>query len=45
MPAEISIRRAKPSEDDSVHALVQAIANETFAGLFTPSQVPIGEAA
>ena len=44
MPAEIFIRRAKPSENDTVHALVQTIANETFAGLFAPSQVPIGEA-
>jgi ribosomal protein S18 acetylase RimI-like enzyme len=44
MPAEIVIRRAKPSENDSVHALVQAIADETFAYLFAPSQVPIGEA-
>jgi hypothetical protein len=44
MPAEIFIRRAKPSENDSVHALVQTIANETFTGLFARSQVPIGEA-
>jgi len=28
MSAEIVIRRAKPSENDSVHALVQAIADE-----------------
>jgi hypothetical protein len=40
--AKIFIRRAKPSENDSVHALVQTIADETFAHLFTPSQVPIG---
>ena len=44
MSAGIVIRRAKPSENDSVHALVQAIADETFAYLFTSSQVPIGEA-
>jgi ribosomal protein S18 acetylase RimI-like enzyme len=44
MSAEIVIRRAKPSENDSVHALVQAVADETFAYLFAPSQVPIGEA-
>lgn len=44
MPAEIVIRRAKPSENDSVHALVQAVADETFADLFASSQVPIGEA-
>jgi ribosomal protein S18 acetylase RimI-like enzyme len=44
MSVEIVIRRARPSENDSVHALVQAIADETFAYLFAPSQVPIGEA-
>lgn len=44
MSAGIVIRRMRPSENDSVHALVQAIADETFAHLFTPSQVPIGEA-
>jgi ribosomal protein S18 acetylase RimI-like enzyme len=44
MSLEIIIRRAEPSENESVHALVQAIADETFAHLFAPSQVPIGEA-
>lgn len=44
MSAEIVIRRAEPSENDAVHALVQTIADETFAYLFAPSQVPIGEA-
>jgi ribosomal protein S18 acetylase RimI-like enzyme len=44
MSAGIVIRRAKPGENDSVHALVQAIADETFAYLFASSQVPIGEA-
>jgi ribosomal protein S18 acetylase RimI-like enzyme len=44
MPAGIVIRRATPSENDLVHALVQAIADETFAYLFASSQVPIGEA-
>jgi ribosomal protein S18 acetylase RimI-like enzyme len=44
MLGEIVIRRAEPIENDSVHALVQAIADETFAHLFAPSQVPIGEA-
>lgn len=39
---KIVIRRARPDENQSVHALVQAIADETFADLF-PSQVPIGE--
>ena len=42
MSAEIVIRHPKPSENDSVQALVQAIADETFAYLFT-SPVPIGE--
>ena len=43
MKAEIIIRRARPNANNSVHALVQAIADETFAYLFGPSQVPIGE--
>ena len=37
MSAGTVIRRANPSENDSVHALVQAIADETFAYLFAPS--------
>lgn len=40
---ENTVIRAKPNENNSVHALVQAIADETFAYLFAPSQVPIGE--
>ena len=43
MKAEIIIRRARPNENNLVHALVQAIADETFAYLFASSQVPIGE--
>jgi hypothetical protein len=43
MSAEIGIRLTKPSDYASVHALVQTIADETFADLFA-SQVPIGEA-
>ena len=43
MSAEIVIRLTKPSDYASVHALVQTIADETFADLFA-SQVPIGEA-
>ena len=42
MNREVVIRRALPDENNSVHALVQAIADETFAYLFH-SQVPIGE--
>ena len=45
MSAEIFIRRAKPSENDSVQALVQTIADETFAHLFATSPVPIGESS
>jgi ribosomal protein S18 acetylase RimI-like enzyme len=44
MSTGLVIRRSKPNENDSVHALVQAIADETFAYLFAPSQVPLGEA-
>jgi ribosomal protein S18 acetylase RimI-like enzyme len=44
MSEEIVIRLARASENDSIHALVQAIADETFAYLFAPSQVPIGPA-
>jgi ribosomal protein S18 acetylase RimI-like enzyme len=40
---EIFIRRARADESNSVHALVQAIADETFAYLFAVSPVPIGE--
>jgi ribosomal protein S18 acetylase RimI-like enzyme len=43
MAAEIVIRRTEPGENDSVQALVQAVADETFAYLFETSQVPIGE--
>jgi ribosomal protein S18 acetylase RimI-like enzyme len=40
---EIIIRRTRPNENSSVHALVQAIADETFAYIFASSEVPIGE--
>jgi ribosomal protein S18 acetylase RimI-like enzyme len=43
MLPEIVIRQARPDENNSVHALVQTIADETFAYLFAPSQVPIAE--
>ncbi|MGA9719584.1 MAG: GNAT family N-acetyltransferase [Acidobacteriaceae bacterium] len=43
MSAEIIIRRAESSENDSVQALVQAIADETFAYLFPIPPVPVGE--
>src|SRR5579864_8004772 len=41
---EIIIRRARPEENTTIHAMVQVIADETFAFLFGPRQVPIGEA-
>jgi hypothetical protein len=44
MSQEIVIRLARASENDSIQAQVQAIADETFAYLFAPSQVPIGQA-
>jgi ribosomal protein S18 acetylase RimI-like enzyme len=40
--AEIIIRRVRTDDCNSVQALVQAIADETFAYLFSPP-VPIGE--
>jgi len=42
MKTEIVIRRARADENNSVQALVQEIADETFAYLFA-SRVPIGE--
>ena len=44
MPAEIVIRGVRPEENSSVHQLVQAIADETFAYLFATLPVPIGVA-
>jgi ribosomal protein S18 acetylase RimI-like enzyme len=44
MATEIVIRRARPDENSAVHELVQTIADETFAYLFSTPQVPIGEA-
>lgn len=43
MKENIVIRQTRPSENNSVHAMVQAIADETFAHLFAPPHVPIGE--
>ncbi len=40
---EIIIRRARPEENTTIHAMVQVVADETFAYLFAPRQVPIGE--
>lgn len=44
MRVDIVIRRARANENNVVHALVQAVADQTFAYLFAPSQVPIGDA-
>jgi ribosomal protein S18 acetylase RimI-like enzyme len=41
---DIIVRRARPEENTTIHAMVQVIADETFAYLFAPRQVPIGEA-
>jgi len=43
MSAQIVIRLARPSENQPIQALVQTIADETFAYLFASSPVPIGE--
>jgi ribosomal protein S18 acetylase RimI-like enzyme len=43
MSAKLVIRLARPSENEPIQALVQTIADETFAYLFASSPVPIGE--
>ena len=35
------IRRAQPSEYESVRALIETVANETFKDLFAPNPVPL----
>ena len=40
MPANILIRRVRPNENGAINALVQTIADETFAYLFN-GQVPV----
>lgn len=44
MPTQVVIRQMRPDENNAVHELVQAIADETFACLFVTPHVPIGEA-
>jgi ribosomal protein S18 acetylase RimI-like enzyme len=39
----IQIRRANPAESDSVRALIQLVADETFAYMWGPAHVPIGD--
>jgi ribosomal protein S18 acetylase RimI-like enzyme len=41
--AAIQIRRANPAESDSVRALIQSVADETFAYMWGPAHVPIGD--
>jgi ribosomal protein S18 acetylase RimI-like enzyme len=41
--AGIQIRRAHPAESDSVRALIQSVADETFAYMWGPAHVPIGD--
>jgi ribosomal protein S18 acetylase RimI-like enzyme len=41
--ADIQIRRASPAESDSVRALIQSVADETFAYIWGPKHVPIGD--
>jgi ribosomal protein S18 acetylase RimI-like enzyme len=41
--AGIQIRRAHPAESDSVRALIQSVADETFAYIWGPAHVPIGD--
>jgi ribosomal protein S18 acetylase RimI-like enzyme len=44
MPANILIRRVRPNENGAINALVQTIADETFAYLFNGQvPVPVGE--
>ena len=35
------IRRPEPDERDSVRALIETVANETFSDLFAPNPVPL----
>jgi len=41
MASEVIIRRAQPSEDKSVRALIETVANDTFKDLFAPNPVPL----
>src|SRR6516164_1271419 len=37
----MTVRRPQPREYDSVRALIEMVANETFSDLFTPNPVPL----
>ena len=41
MPTEVVTRRPLPSEYNSVRALIETVANETFKDLFAPNPVPL----
>ena len=41
MASELGIRRAQPSEYESVRALIETVANDTFRDLFAPNSVPL----
>jgi ribosomal protein S18 acetylase RimI-like enzyme len=41
MPIELVTRRAQPSEYNSIQALIETVANETFKDLFAPHSVPL----
>ena len=37
----MTVRRPQPREYDSVRALIEMVANETFSDLFAPNPVPL----
>ena len=41
MTIEVVMRRPQPNEYNSVRALIETVANETFKGLFAPNPVPV----
>ena len=41
MPIELTVRRPRPHEYDSVQDLIEIVATETFKDLFAPNPVPL----
>jgi hypothetical protein len=41
MTIEVVMRRPQPSEYNSLQALIETVANETFKDLFAPNPVPL----
>jgi|ERR1700685_2080009 ribosomal protein S18 acetylase RimI-like enzyme len=41
MPIELTVRRPRPHEYDSVRDLIEIVATETFKELFAPNPVPL----